>query len=214
MSLVRYNDGEWICMLRIKEHNAYDVHKVKWDKNAESFMDELVTPIVKTIPYYVGVSAEVLKKDYMVNNIFDYIKDLNLFDGGLFARWQIDGSMIELFELLKNKKVIIVGPDYLSKLNTHFDFKHIITDNNLKLNRSSMTTKNAVKDTCVVIKQYPSLLKQLTECIEDNCVVLYACSFVAKRLIHDFHTRNIAQLDVGAALDNMCGLQTRPWHYL
>jgi hypothetical protein len=213
ISLARYNDGEWICMLRIKEKNAYNIHRVKWDKNAEEFMDKFVTPIIKKVPYYVGISTEVLKKDYMVENIFEYIKDLNLFDGGLFSRWQIDGTIFELFELLKNKKVIIVGPDYLSKLNSHLNFIHIVTENNLNLNRVSMIKPYSVKDTCAVVKQYPLLLQKLQECIEDNCVVLYSCSFAAKRLIHDFHNKNIIQLDIGSAFDNLCGLQTRPWHF-
>lgn len=212
-SFVRYNDGEWICMLRIKENNCYDIHKVKWDKDAETFMDNGVTPIVSSIPYYVGVSTEVLKKDYMVKNIFPYIKSLDLFDGGLFARWQLDGTILELLDLLKTKNVIIVGPDYLSELKTHLNFTHIVTHNNLKLNRTSMTEKNGVRDSCAVVKQYPELFESLNKNIVDNCVVLYACSFAAKKLIHDFHTRNIVQLDIGAAFDNMCGLQTRPWHF-
>ncbi len=214
MSLSRYNDGEWVCMLKIPDKNLYNVHKVKWDKNTEDFVDKNITPVVKTIPYYVGISNEVLKSEVMVKHIYDYIKDLQIFDGGLFARWQITGVLFEMLELLKDKNVIIVGPDYLANLKKYINFKHIITDNELKLKKNTLITKNnGFKDRCAVVYQYDDLAKQLEDSIVDKCVVLYACAFVSKKFIHDYHERDIIQIDVGAAFDNVCGLQTRPWHF-
>jgi len=214
MSLSRYNDGEWVCMLRIPDHNLYNIHKVKWDKNTEDFVDKNITPIVKTISYYVGISNEVMKKDFITKHIYDYIKDMKLFDGGLFARWQIDGTNFEFLDLLNGKNVIIVGPDYLEKLRKYIDFKHIVTDNDLVMTRTSLITKNnGFKDRCAVVYQYDSLAKQLNDAIQDKCIVLYACAFVSKKFIHDHHTKDIIQIDVGASFDNVCGLQTRPWHY-
>lgn len=214
MSLSRYNDGEWVCMLRMPDKNLYNTHKVKWDKNTEDFVDKNITPIVKTIPYYVGISNEVLKSEPMVKNIYEYIKDLKIFDGGLFARWQITGVLFEMLDLLKDKNVIIVGPDYLVNLKKYINFKHIVTDNELKLKKDTLITKNnGFSDRCAVVYQYEDLAKRLADSIIDKCVVLYACAFVSKKFIHDYHERDIIQIDVGAAFDNVCGLQTRPWHF-
>jgi hypothetical protein len=105
LSLSRYNDGEWICMLRIPDKNLYNIHKRKWDAKAEELVDNHITPEFKDINYPVGISGEVLKKPDITKHIFDYIKDKQIFDGGIFARWQIDGTMDQFLELLKDKNV-------------------------------------------------------------------------------------------------------------
>ena len=48
----------------------------------------------------------------------------------------------------------------------------------------------------------------------ENPVVLYSCSFVAKKLIDEnYHKyKNITQLDIGAAFEPYCGINNRPWH--
>lgn len=194
LSIARYNDGEWIAMLKITHKNLYNVHKVKWNDNAEIFAKNNLMPIVSGSPsYYIGVSTEVLKKDYMVKPLYPFIKNFTLCDGGLFARWSIDGKIIKLLEQLKGKHVIVIGPEYLSNLTRHIEMSHIITKNN-------------------VWDDYKTIHDSIENIIQENSVLLYSCSFVAKKLIDDFHQLNIIQLDIGAAFDSICGERSRPWH--
>ena len=136
---------------------------------------------------------------YMMNEIWPHIVGLNLFDGGLFARWSIDGNIGKLFTLLSKRNVVLIGPDYCEKLNSLFHFTHIVTPSDN------------------VWDQYDVLETKLRAAIadKDNPVVLYCCSFVAKKLIDVLYQEmsdSITQLDIGAAFDVYCGIHSRPWH--
>jgi len=193
LTLARYNDGEWISLLYIKDNNLYKIHSVKWDKDGQNFVDTKIKPILSEIDYPIGISTEVFKKPAISKNIYEYIKDLDIFDGGLFARWSITGELDKFLNVLKDKDVIIVGPEYLKSLNSHLNFKHIIT-------------------TDKVWNQYDELFTNIQTCVKDGTILLYCCSFAAKRLIHDFKDKNLIQLDIGAAFDEYCGIKSRPWH--
>jgi hypothetical protein len=199
-SLARYNDGEWIAALKIKANGLYDVHFPKWKESGQKFVDANIMPIIQsTIDYPIGISSEVMKKPYMMEQILPYMSKLQVFDGGLFAKMSIDGSLLKVFELLKGRNVIIVGPAYMSKLNKHFPLRLVVTHPDAVWNHFDE-----------IHARTKLLIDEL-----DKPVVLYACSFVAKVLIDKFHKTyqdKVTQLDIGAALDVYCEVNSRPWH--
>jgi len=196
----RWNDGEWISTLKIQDKGLYKFHSQKWGEGGQTFVDANLYPIIMSKPdYYIGVSSEVLKKPHILDNIIRSLLGLNLFDGGLMARWGILNDFTDLFEVLKKRNVIIVGPPYYSKMKKRIDFiSHIETP---ELN---------VWEHYETIKE--QLDKQLVGVVDP--VVLYSCSFVAKKLIDDnYHKhKSITQIDIGAAFEPYCGMDNRPWH--
>lgn len=197
ITMVRYNDGEWIASLKIPDNDLYKIHKVKWGVTGQKFVDHNILPIIKHFPdYYVGISSEVLKKQYMMKHILPFVNNTKLFDGGIFARWSIDGTLISLLDFIKSSgiDVILVGPEYLNTITNEYNFKHIICGEN-------------------VWEQYEQINNSINYEITDNyTIILYCCSFVAKKIIHDNRDKNLCQLDIGAAFDGLCNKQTRPWH--
>ncbi len=200
-TMVRYNDGEWIAMLYIKDNNMHSVHRRKWKMTGQDFVDRHLTPIIKseTKPeYYIGIASEVITKPYMMKHISPHIVGMKLFDGGLFARWSIENDLSDLLESLFGRNVIVVGPNYLSNLQLGVPFVHIPTP--------STDVWNAYD---VILKQIESEIS-----VTNDPIILYSCSFVAKKLSDVFYKKypSVTQLDIGAAFDVYSNVNTRPWH--
>lgn len=199
-SMARWNDGEWIATLKIQDQGLYKFHSQKWGEDGQKFVDKYLYPLIMSKPeYFIGVSSEVLKKPHILDNIVRTLIGLNLFDGGLMARWGIINNFVDLFEALSKRNVIVVAPAYYSKIKKHINFvAHV------------KTAETNVWDDYERIKA--ELDKQLVGV--KNPVILYSCSFVAKKLIDEnYHNhKDITQLDIGAAFEPYCGEDTRPWH--
>ena len=207
-SIARYNDGEWSPMLKISytgnsstiphKHPEYNFKDWTLNESGQKYAEDKLLKIIQSKPkYYIGVASQVLNKFHMMKQVSPYLKDLNLIDGGIWARLSINGDLIKYFNEFKNKNVIIVGPDYCKQMNKYFEFQHIITND-------------------YVWDEHDSIHKKIKKTIAnmENPVILYCCSYVAKTMIDIFYNthKNITQLDMGAALCAYCGINIRPWH--
>ena len=199
-TMARWNDGEWIATLKIQDHGLYKFHSQKWGESGQAFVDKYLYPIIMSKPKYaIGVSSEVLKKPHILNNIVRTIIGLDLFDGGLMARWGIMNNFVDLFQALQKRNVIIVGPSYYGKMKKHINFiAHVETSET------------------EVWNHYEDIKDRLDKALigVENPVILYSCSFVAKILIdnHYHSNKTVTQLDIGAAFEPYCGMDNRPWH--
>lgn len=199
-SMARWNDGEWIATLKIQDHGLYKFHSQKWGERGQAFVDKYLYPLIMSKPkYFIGVSSEVLKKPHILNNIIRSLMGVNLFDGGLMARWGIINNFVDLFEGLSKRNVIVVAPAYYSKMKKHINFVAHIE-----------TPEDNVWDS------YEEIKEKLDNALigVDNPVILYSCSFVAKILIDNYYHshKHVTQLDIGAAFEPYCGKDNRPWH--
>jgi hypothetical protein len=207
-SFARYNDGEWSPMLKISysgisssvppNHPPYNFKDWTLNESGQKYAEERMLPVIKSKPkYYIGIASQVLQKPYMMSFITPYLKDLQLVDGGLWAKLSINGELIKYFDQFKKRNIIIVGPQYLSKMTKYFKFTHIVTNNN-------------------VWDEHDRIYNELKNNVNkiDSPVVLYCCSYVAKTMIdalyHEY--KMITQIDIGAALCAYCGINIRPWH--
>lgn len=91
-----------------------------------------------------------------------------------------------LLDIIKTKKIIIVGPEYLSKLSRFFDFKHII-----------VPTKNCYLEKDKIIQQM-EIIKESDE----NLFFLLSASMPANIVIDYFkEDKNNTYLDWGSVWD-------------
>ncbi len=202
ITLARYNDGEWIALLRTAYDGLFDRVFKNWGASGQKFVDEQLWPIIKSRPeYLIGISTEVSKKRYIMDYAVPHIKGLKLFDGGLFSRWGIENDMVDMIDSLEGRKVILVGPQYLNRIKGYYDieFTHVDSGNDKKS-----------------WEEYDRIRNELFAVIDDTeyPVILYCASFVAKKLIDEvYNARPTAtQLDIGAAFNGYCNKFSRPWH--
>lgn len=206
-SVSRYNDGEWIAMLKLDYtgnspypswDKPYSYKDWVWGKDGQDYVDNNLMPVMLSRPkYFVGISSQVFKKKYMSEKVAPYIIGLSLVDGGLFTRIAITGEILAYFNQFKKRNVIVVGPPYCKDMKTHFDFTHVITNDNVW---------NESKRIEAEIEHHLTGL--------DNPVIVYACSFVAKKLIDVFYHKytNVTQLDFGSAVCPYSGIKLRTYH--
>ena len=198
-TLMRYQDGEWTCMLKIEPHFKNKIPK--YGKEI-GFLGNILLDIIKEKPkYYISVNAGTFHE--RAGLVWDYLKDIkNLFVGEIFRGVSVTKGLDDFIGVLKNRRVILVGPDWLTKLEG-FDREHIITPFGTLFKEE--TIKRLNKEVGDVIEKYK----------KENPVILYSCSFPAKIMGHKFYKQygeTITQIDVGAICDPYCGKPTRPYH--
>lgn len=201
-SFMRIQDGEWTCIFKIEPHYT---NKMATREKSKKFIDELsikIFDIIKKKPkYHIFVNAGTF--DERVNLVWPYLKPLeNLGVGEIFRRVSVETGLYDFVEALKSRDVILVGPNWLNKLED-FNFTHIITPF-----PDLYRVENEIRITEEVDYSISTLINK-------NPVILYSCGLLAKVLIDRFYTKfttQITQIDMGAIWDPYCGKITRPYH--
>ena len=205
LTMTRYNDGEWIALLTIHEYNKYNAnlkHKIEGNGGRE-FVDEKMMPIIQNIPeYYMGISSQTIKHDWIMNKTYKYISKMKLYDGGIFSRWLVHDQLNDFLDLIKERNVILVGPKYLQKFEEFFPkFTLVHTGDHTK----SWTEYDRIKEDTF----------RAIENIDDMPIILYCASFVGKVILDDVYHKyeNVIQFDLGSVLDSFVkGSESRSWH--
>lgn len=199
-TMVRYQDGEWTCMLKIEPHftNKIPKYGIEIDE-----LGDVMLEIIKSKPeYFISVNAGTFYERAGI--VWPYLKSLkNLYVGEVFRRKSVEDGLDEFIETLKSRKVIVVGPKWLEPLSNLFDNTHVICPFGTLFKEEEILKLNKQ------VKEKIELLKH------DNPVILYSCSFPAKLMSHDFYNKygnSITQIDIGAIWDPYCGKKTRPYH--
>ena len=199
-TLVRYQDGEWSCMLRIEPHYSRKYRNGPRPR-LEPLSDELLDILKQKPEYYITVNAGTF--DERVGLAWPYLKDLkNLIVGEIFRSVSVTKGLDDFINAIKNRTVILVGPDYLEKLEG-FKREHIETPMGGLFEKKVMGTIET--NLGVLLEKYKT----------DNPVVLYSCSFVAKIMCDKFYKKysnTITQIDMGSTWDPYCDVIGRPYH--
>jgi hypothetical protein len=126
----RFNDGE---LLAINGKNPLgsncDGH-IYFPKMGEQLKEVLLT-YSKTDDYFIESFIHWYNKLPHIRNILHGLKEQNnelMFLEDDFIRISHEETpekFIQLLDVLKNKKMVIVGPEYLKDLNKFFEFRHI-----------------------------------------------------------------------------------------
>lgn len=195
-SLVRYGDGEWGAMIGYEP--VINIIKKRDDEKAIDFSKKFIDVFESKPNYYIGVQPASEKM--LGDRIKKYYNDLpKVVNGDTFHEMSRSIGIRTFLDIVKNKKVIIVGPDYFNKLN--FDFEHIITPTKKVWNHYDEVKTN--------------VLQNIGKFIEQDIIVLYSCSFAAKLLIHDVYNiyqESITQIDMGSLFDPYCDINSRTYH--
>jgi hypothetical protein len=204
LTIMRFNDGEWGFALDIKRWTELKVKENHPDAEVQlKYSGILLKEVLDSEPdYYVSIDSFTLTDDIFKKDIEPHLEKFqNRLKGGFFNVWSLSTGFKDLFEILKTRKVLLVGPEFLSKLPFHKD--HITTD-----------PKRGIYN---VQKYVYDVIRYLDKHYKPNMVIVYSCSFIAKVAIDEIYKiygNSITQLDVGAALNPFVGVSNRPWHDL
>lgn len=191
-SLSRWGDGEFAALFGDNGSNCDGV-KYESDMEAElwTILDSKPTYTIGKQPFHDGLYSHKRKEQ------IEAIEGINWVNADMFHEASKQGRLKPFLKSLKNRRVLIVGNKRLSKLQTFFDFELIPTpDTNAWGERNS-------------------ILKRISDAVEDGMVVLFACGITSNWLIDSLHYNNNATfIDVGSLLDPFVGEKTRRYHSL
>ena len=207
-TMVRYQDGEWTCMLKIEPHFTNKIPK--YGIEVDKLGDEMLKIIQSNPEYYVSVNAGTFHERSAL--VWPYIKKLkNLFVGEVFRRKSVEEGLDDFIEALSSRRVIVVGPSWFGTLKELFNHVHIVSP--------YMNPKNKLEFIGFKEKEMIKLEQNVSEQIniykDENPVILYSCAASAKIMSHNFYKKygkTITQIDMGAIWDPYCGKKTRPYH--
>lgn len=202
-TLARYQDGDWTCMLKIEPHFSKKELKYGYEIGP---LGETLLDILKQKPeYYITVNAGTLHE--RVGLVWPYLKDLkNLIVGEIFRSVSVTKGLDNFINVIKNRTVILVGPDYLKNLEG-FQREHIkVPFGNTVGTYLEKKVMNKIETNLgVLIEKYKN----------ENPIVLYSCGIPAKIMCDKFYNKysnTITQIDMGAIWDPYCGIISRPYH--
>lgn len=203
--VARYNDGEWAFMLRIEPYYNKFIKNHGHDKQEVIEISEKLLKIIDSVPeYYIGVDSTTRALKNLIKHqaklFTQKINPLkNLIYGDIFNAATIRFGIKALTEPLKTRFTILVGPEYMKKLE--------ILGLHLQVPITNCWNQSA------------RIQAELNALISDNLskdpVIVYSCSLLAKLLIDTFYHQygsKITQLDIGSCIDPWCGFISRPWH--
>lgn len=193
-SFVRYGDGEFAFILK---NNQLENLKKKWGDSILEASDYLKVIIDQRPEYYFGIQN--LAYSLWPKEIDQITKDIpNLVKADILHTRSGSGEIKSFFDTLCGKKIVLVGPSYLSSIKEIKIHKHIITEEYYVWNYIE-----------TIEKEIERLIK-LEE--NENLIFLYSCSLAAKILIHKFSNKQIKQIDTGSLLDPYVGMNSRKYH--
>jgi hypothetical protein len=198
-SLMRFNDGEWAFSYgiasfiesKIKKRLGYETELLESGK--------ILKNIIESKPEYLISIDSLSKRHKDFKDIVDEKSNgLNLVPSGVFNLWCIYRGFEELFEVFNERKVLLVGPEMLEKLPFK---KHHIKTKKYEGVYDLETPKNEV-------------VEYLNKNFEENMIIVYSCSFIAKYCIDEvykIYKTRLTQLDMGASLNPYISFNNRPW---
>lgn len=163
---------------------------------------KLILGIENNTPYFRIEQFDHLKwpKDKILD-LFERLKHTDSLQNNciVFSYIYAKEGLDRLFNSLKDRNVIIVGPEYLNRIQ--FEAKSL---------RFTVTPRMNSWESQDEIEK--NLEKQIEQ--TQDPVILYACAVTGKMALTKmfFKYGNITQLDIGANLDPYAGEACRPWH--
>jgi hypothetical protein len=195
-SFSRFGDGEWNAVFDKKGHNC-DKHPYYRDMNES--LREVLNSYKNQYNYFLGMQRFAWERRKQDIERFLGKKKINWWDGDCFYKMSISGDLKEMFKVLKDRTVVLVGPDYLKGFKYKNLFVHV-------------PDKNCWKEKDRIVRDTKILLDE----VEDMSVVLFVASMPTNVMIDELYRQYgdvHSFIDVGSVLDPYVGKVTRSYHH-
>lgn len=208
-TFIRLNDGEYSCLFSKRSIGGLLSEEIieKYVKNLNELIDLKCLGDDKNL--LLGFEIQTLTFNTYETHLTPIIEKIDkIYSSSIFSYASITHDFPKLFDVLSEKNILLVGPEYLNQVHktkqNKYGFgsvKHIITP--------TQEIWNYQRDIEDKIENY---------IIENpGLIILYASSIVTKMASLKFYKKYknlITQIDIGAAFDPYFKISSRPWHEL
>lgn len=183
----RYGDGEFFCMAGKVGRNC-DKHEYFAD------LGQALNDAFYSDPkYMVGIQPLSVHGGLYKRALEFAPGPQYIYDADVLHSASIDGKLGEFFEVLKNRRTVLVGPgELMDKMN--FNAYVLIPGLNCWNN-------------------YEGIMYRLKREIKPNDVVLLCASMMSEVIIHELRNERITIIDCGSVLSPYAGIKNRSYHY-
>jgi len=194
-SFSRWGDGEWQCILGVEGANC-DGHQYFAD-----LRHALAQSIIKYKAgdgMYFGMQKKAMRD--MGREIVTWLLaegiGVRWYDADILHNESKKRGMEWFHDLLKGRRVILVGPDHLKPMAKQRGYIFVRVE-----------SKNAWL-------KYRTVGRHLERTIEHGTTILYCAGMMSNVLIKRFHRydRNVVQIDCGSVFDVYAGVCSRRYH--
>lgn len=202
-TFTRFGDGEMTAIWNDGIHKANCDDHVYFDDLGVALSD-----VLKSNPeYFIGLqglvkrqSADRIDKYFTENDIA-----IDFCEADILHKASIKGHVWELFEALHNSdNVILVGADYLEKINEYFEFdcRVGVPEENCWLERDTIT------------KGIDYAIRKIRHYNASQIVVVLVASMAANVIADDLHGKydNVTIIDAGSIFDPFVNKKSRSYH--
>ena len=193
----RWGDGEWAAILGHKGHNC-DGHEYFNDlgEALREVLDERQNTSLEN--YYLGMQGLAVRR-YGEEIRTKY--NIDWCDADIIHRASIKGKLDKFFEVLKDRRIILVGPKYLK------DIKVIEFDEFIEI-----PEKNCWLEFEKIRKEIGELIYKLYLGDSNVPIILFCASMMANVLIDELIYPSFIFIDIGSVFDPYVGKHTRVYH--
>jgi hypothetical protein len=211
-SFMKMGDGDILAYFHhpIIHTTMTDEYRKIFSKSLQPFIEhkistndpKIILGIENNTPYFKVEQFESLKwPAEKILELFEKLKHTDSLENNcmVFSYIYAKEGLGRLFQSLSDKNIIIVGPEYLKRINIEYrSINYVVTP----VRNSWETQEDIEKD-----------LDQKISSAKDP-VIIYACSVTGKMALVKMYFKypEITQIDIGANLDPYAGEGCRPWH--
>ena len=186
----RFNDGE-IIAINGKSTNSGNCDNHRYFPEMGEELKEILVNFTPSDNYFLESFDYWYNHSGLVKNVIDELKQVNSnleFLNTDFIRIMHEtkpDKFNEFLDILKTKKIVVVGPNYLKKLDKHFDFKFI-----------EVPLVNCYTEKDRIINDMEKIIEG-----ENDFVFLLSASMPANIIIDHFTDNKNTYLDWGSVWD-------------
>lgn len=204
-SLVRFGDGEWNAIAKVKGKNC-DGHTY-FEDLGDALALTLTQPRTGNYFYCLGPKASRGMQSQVSRWLAAYAPALTFYDSEAMVNASVKGQLYPFVQALNHKRIVFVGGPHLSRLWEHGLMRqpiaHLITPT-----VNAWTARTVIE---LAVRRE----MQTTNPNRKPDVILFSAGMVSKVLIHqiapELEARGIIGLDTGSLWDYACGVDSRSY---
>lgn len=187
----KIGDGEANCIMQdTKRKENSDLHTYFPDLGGE------LLDVIKSAPnYYFALQNLAYRQRQSFFDEMTRRYNIKWCPADFLHRQNYTVGIQDLFDVLRERKVVVVGPAHISKINGYFPVKTFI----------EVPSVNAWSE-------HQTICDKIVQSITRDAVVLYCCGMMTSVLVNELQG-TCTQIHVGSVFDPYCGVNSRGYHF-
>ncbi len=193
---IRYGDAEWMFYLKSHQNGSPMNNGEMVVYGEMDYDNEISNQIIKTIDLPKESDSYFYSLQSLSVRLFgNKIPQLNWHYSDVFHFGSIENKLLPFLKLIKERKLVFIGANYLRKIGELLPVEHFI----------EVPEKNCYTEKDRILKDIKDYGK--------SAIYLFQCSVLSCILLYELDIPESFMLDLGSLLDPFVGKNSRTYHH-